>query len=121
MLLRATRPTDAIGCKRLMLSSEWYPTLRRPDVSLVTTPIREVVPEGLVTTDGELHAADAIIFGTGFTATEFLAPMQVEGRNGVTLGEAWAEGAEAFLGVTVPGFPNMFVLYGPNTNHGTGS
>jgi cation diffusion facilitator CzcD-associated flavoprotein CzcO len=120
-LLRATRPTDALGCKRILLSSEWYPTLRRPDVALVTEAIREVVPEGVVTADGSLHAADAIIFGTGFNATEFLAPMAVRGREGVALDDAWAEGAEAFLGLTVPGFPNMFVLYGPNTNHGTGS
>jgi cation diffusion facilitator CzcD-associated flavoprotein CzcO len=120
-LLRATRPTDAIGCKRILLSSEWYTTLRRPDVALVTAPIREIVPDGVMTDDGVLHAADTIIFGTGFTATDFLAPMQVRGRDGVALDDVWADGAEAFLGLTVPGFPNMFVLYGPNTNHGTGS
>ena len=64
---------------------------------------------------------DTILFGTGFTATEFLAPMDVEGRAGHTLAQEWAHGAEAYLGITVPGFPNMFLLYGPNTNHGTGS
>lgn len=120
-LMRATRPTDPVGCKRILLSSEWYPTLRRDDVSLVTTPIGEVVPEGILTADGTLHPADAIVFGTGFRATEFLAPMEVIGRGGVALSQAWANGAEAFLGLAVPSFPNMFLLYGPNTNHGTGS
>lgn len=120
-LMAATRPRDALGCKRLLLTSDWYPTLRRPDVELVTTAIREVVPEGIVTADGRTHAVDAIIFGTGFRATEFLAPMAVSGRDGVTLDTAWSGGAEAYLGMAVPGFPNMFVLYGPNTNHGTGS
>jgi cation diffusion facilitator CzcD-associated flavoprotein CzcO len=120
-LMRATRPTDPFGCKRILLSSDWYPTLRRDDVSVVTAPIREIVPEGIVTDDGALHPADAIVFGTGFRATDFLAPMEVVGRGGVALAQAWADGAEAFLGLAVPSFPNMFLLYGPNTNHGTGS
>jgi cation diffusion facilitator CzcD-associated flavoprotein CzcO len=75
----------------------------------------------VVTEGGERHPADAIVFGTGFTATEFLAPMEVHGRGGRRLADAWARGAEAYLGITVPEFPNLFLLYGPNTNHGTGS
>jgi cation diffusion facilitator CzcD-associated flavoprotein CzcO len=120
-LMAATRPNYAIGCKRVLITSDWYPTLRRDNVELVTEPIREVVSDGIVTTDGRHHPADTILFGTGFTATEFLAPMEVEGRDGRSLAQEWAHGAEAYLGITVPGFPNMFLLYGPNTNHGTGS
>lgn len=120
-LMQATRPNDAVGCKRLLQSSDWYPTLRRPDVELVTRPIERIVAEGVVTDDGRLRPADVIIFGTGFRTTEFLVPMEVTGRDGVTLTDAWADGAEAFLGMTVPRFPNMFLLYGPNTNFGFGS
>lgn len=120
-LVAATTPSYAMGCKRLCVTSQWYPTLRRSNVELVTTPIRELVEDGVTDLDGRHHAADTIIFGTGFTATEFLAPMEVEGRDGGTLAQAWEHGAEAYLGMTVPRFPNMFLLYGPNTNHGTGS
>jgi cation diffusion facilitator CzcD-associated flavoprotein CzcO len=120
-LLAATRPSYAIGCKRILITSDWYPTLRRENVELVNAPIREVVAGGIVTEDGRHHAVDTILFGTGFTATEFLAPMEVEGRDGRRLAAEWAHGAEAYLGITVPGFPNLFLLYGPNTNHGTGS
>jgi cation diffusion facilitator CzcD-associated flavoprotein CzcO len=120
-LIEQTKPNYAIGCKRVLITADWYPTLRRDNVDLATEPIREVVEDGIVTADGVHHPADTILFGTGFTATEFLAPMEVEGRDGHNLTEEWADGAEAYLGITVPGFPNMFLLYGPNTNHGTGS
>ncbi|WP_354701824.1 Baeyer-Villiger monooxygenase [Paraconexibacter sp. AEG42_29] len=120
-LLAATRPTSEPGCKRLCITSEWYPTMRRPDVELITEPIREVVPEGVVGADGTLHRADTIIYGTGFRASELLAPMTLTGRGGVTLRDAWSRGAEAFLGLTIPAFPNLFLVYGPSTNHGTGS
>jgi cation diffusion facilitator CzcD-associated flavoprotein CzcO len=120
-LMAATRPDYPIGCKRILITSEWYPTLRRDNVDLVTEPVREVVADGVMTADGRHHPADIIVFGTGFTATEFLAPMEVEGRGGRRLMQEWAHGAEAYLGISVPGFPNMFLLYGPNTNHGTGS
>jgi cation diffusion facilitator CzcD-associated flavoprotein CzcO len=120
-LMPATRPTSEVGCKRLCLTSEWYPTLRRPDVELVTDEIVAVVPHGIVTADGTTHPVDTIIFGTGFTATELLAPMTLTGRAGMTLGQAWADGAEAYLGMTIPSFPNLFLVYGPSTNHGTGS
>ncbi|MCW3016139.1 MAG: monooxygenase [Solirubrobacterales bacterium] len=120
-LMAATRPTSEIGCKRLCITSEWYPTLRRPDVELVTDEIVAVVPHGIVTADGTTHPVDTIIYGTGFTATELLAPMTLTGRAGVTLEAAWADGAEAYLGMTIPAFPNLFLVYGPSTNHGTGS
>jgi cation diffusion facilitator CzcD-associated flavoprotein CzcO len=120
-LLAGTRPDYALGCKRMLVTSEWYPTLRRRNVELVTEPIREVVVDAVITADGRVHPADTIIFGTGFTATEFLAPMEVQGLDGRRLAEAWEHGAEAYLGLAIPSFPNMFLLYGPNTNHGTGS
>ena len=120
-LLAATKPGYPMGCKRVCITSDWYPTLRRPNVELVTQGVREVVPGGVMTDDGGLYEADAIVFGTGFRATEFLAPMEVQGRGGRRLADAWARGAEAYLGIAVPEFPNMFLLYGPNTNHGTGS
>ena len=118
---RAARPDYAIGCKRVLITSDWLPTLARPHVDLVTAPIAEVVPEGVRSADGVVHEADLIIFGTGFTATDFLAPMEVVGRGGASLRETWAGGAQAYFGLTVPRFPNMFVMYGPNTGHGTGS
>ena len=120
-LLEATRPEYALGGKRVLVTSEWYPTLRRPNVELVVEPVSEIVRDGIVTRDGRHRPADAIVFGTGFTATEFLAPMEVRGRGGRSLDAEWSHGAEAYLGIAVPGFPNMFLLYGPNTNHGTGS
>jgi cation diffusion facilitator CzcD-associated flavoprotein CzcO len=120
-LMAATRPGYEMGCKRVLITSGWYPTLRRTNVKLVTEPIRAVEADAVTTADGTRHGADAIIFGTGFTATEFLAPMEVHGREDRRLADAWEHGAEAYLGITVPSFPNLFLLYGPNTNHGTGS
>ena len=121
-LWKATTPDYPVGCKRILITSDWFPTLRRENVDLIPGAIREVTADGVVDEGGRTHPTDAIIFGTGFRATEFLAPMEVRGRGGISLADdAWANGAEAYLGLTVPGFPNMFLLYGPNTNHGTGS
>jgi 4-hydroxyacetophenone monooxygenase len=94
----------------------WAATLSRPDVDLVTTPIAEITPGGVLTADGEEHPADVLIYGTGFRASEFVAPMKVYGTGGVELSEEWDGDARAYLGMTVPGFPNLFLLYGPNTN-----
>ena len=87
----------------------------------MTEPIARVVPEGIVTADGTLHELDCIIWGTGFKTNDFMFPMRIAGSRGADLREAWAEGAHAHLGMTVPGFPNMFVMYGPNTNTSGGS
>ena len=114
-------PDYPLGCKRLLFSSEWYPTLCQDNVSVVTHPVAEVLPHGVRTDDGTVHEADVIIYGTGFTATEFLAPMKIRGRNGTELHERWSEGARAYLGICVPDFPNMFIVYGPNTNLGGSS
>ncbi|TQL68033.1 cation diffusion facilitator CzcD-associated flavoprotein CzcO [Nocardioides albertanoniae] len=109
-------PTDLIGCKRVLLSNDYYPAVVQDNVSIVNDGIVEVRPEGVVTEDGTLHEVDAIILGTGFQATDFLAPMHITGRDGLDLNEVWRDGAEAHLGISVAGFPNLFLLYGPNTN-----
>lgn len=94
----------------------WASTLKRDDVRLVTEPIAEITPQGLVTADGCHHGADVIIYATGFRASEFLVPMEVSGRGGARLHDVWDGEPRANVGVTVPGFPNFFLLYGPNTN-----
>ena len=109
-------PNYPMGCKRQLVSDEWYDTLVRPNVELVDTPIERVEPDGIRTRDGQLHRVDAIIYGTGFTPTAFLTPMRITGLAGRDLNEAWRDGAEAYLGLTVTGFPNFFMMYGPNTN-----
>ena len=109
------------GCKRLLLSNEWYPTLARPDVDVVTEPIVEVEPDGIRTADGGHHRLDTLIVGTGFAATEFLAPMRVFGREGVELSRHWQGGAATHLGIAVSGFPNLFLLAGPGTGLGHNS
>ena len=87
-----------------------------PHVNLVTQPIQEVAANGVVTSDGTLHNADVLVLGTGFRASEFLTPLRVIGRSARDLNTAWAQGAEAYKGISVHGFPNLFMLYGPNTN-----
>ena len=120
-LRSAVTPTYSPGCKRILLSNEWYPTLTRQDVDLVTTPIERVTPGGVRTVDGGEHAADTIVLGTGFAVTEFLAPMKVFGAGGMELSEQWRSGAATHLGIAVAGFPNLFLLAGPNTGLGHNS
>jgi cation diffusion facilitator CzcD-associated flavoprotein CzcO len=114
-------PDEPMGCKRVLFTNAWLPALARPDVDLVTEKIVAVTPDGIRTADGADHPCDVLIYGTGFAATEFLAPMRITGRDGVSLADVWRDGAHAYLGVTVPGFPNMFLIYGPNTNTGNTS
>ncbi|CAH0197290.1 Baeyer-Villiger monooxygenase [Massilia sp. Bi118] len=114
-------PDYPIGCKRVLLSSDYLETFSRPNVELVTEGIVRITPDGIETADGKRHAADVIVYGTGFAATRFLAPMRITGRGGLDLTAAWAGGASSYLGMTVPGFPNFFMLYGPNTNLGHNS
>jgi len=94
----------------------WSRTLHRDDVELVTTPIQEITEKGVLTVDGTEHLADVLIYGTGFQASNFLTPMRVTGVGGVDLHEQWDGEARAYLGLTVPDFPNLFLMYGPNTN-----
>ena len=120
--LRATLVPDyPIGAKRVLFNDDYYPTLGRANVRLVTGGVARIEPEGVVTRDGELVPADVIVFATGFQATDFLAPMAIAGTGGRDLREEWRGGAHAYLGVTVSGFPNLFMLYGPNTNLGHNS
>jgi cation diffusion facilitator CzcD-associated flavoprotein CzcO len=114
-------PRDEVGCKRLMLTDEWYPTLTRPNVELVADRVAEVTATGVRTEDGVERRADVLVLATGFKSHGFVAPMQITGADGRTLADTWAEVARAYLGMSVPGFPNLFLLYGPNTNGGTGS
>jgi cation diffusion facilitator CzcD-associated flavoprotein CzcO len=114
-------PRDEVGCKRVMLTDDWYPTLTRDNVELVTDAIAEVTPHGVRTSDGTERAADVIVFATGFKSHGFVAPMGITGAHGRTLEHEWGERPRAYLGLSVAGFPNMFLLYGPNTNGGTGS
>jgi cation diffusion facilitator CzcD-associated flavoprotein CzcO len=114
-------PGDEIGCKRLMLTDEWYPTLTEPNVELVTDPIAQVTATGVRTEDGRERPADVLVLATGFRTHGFVAPLEVIGAGGVALADAWSPVPRAYLGMSVPGFPNMFLLYGPNTNGGTGS
>lgn len=109
-------PNYPLGCKRPLMSRDWYPTFALPHVRLETTPIAEFTERGLRTTDGTEHCVDTVIYGTGFKAADYLASVDVYGAGGRRLQEDWADGAEAYLGTLVAGYPNLFILYGPNTN-----
>ena len=120
-LRRALVPDYPIGARRALISDDYYPALQRANVELVTSPIERIVADGVVTRDGRRHPAQVLIFATGFESTSFLAPIKIEGLGGRRLDEAWKDGAEAYLGLAVPGFPNFFLMYGPNTNLGHNS
>ncbi|HEX7739033.1 MAG TPA: NAD(P)/FAD-dependent oxidoreductase [Marmoricola sp.] len=114
-------PDYPIGCKRVLFSNDYLPALAQPNAALVTDGISAITPSGVRTVDGVEHPLDVIIYGTGFTATDFLAPLRISGRSGRDLRETWSAGARAYLGIAVPDFPNLFLMYGPNTNLGSGS
>ena len=114
-------PTDPMGCKRILVSDDWYPALQLPQVELCTDPVVEVREHGVVTADGTEREVDTIVLGTGFATTGFLVPMRVTGRGGRDLHAQWGGAPRAHLGTVVPGFPNLFLLYGPNTNLGHNS
>lgn len=120
-LRAAVTPDYAPGCKRLLVSNDWYPTIQRDNVEVVTDGITRVVADGIVTSDGTHRCVDTIVLGTGFHATEFLAPMKVFGRGGLELSELWQQGAATHLGVLMHGFPNFFLLVGPSTALGHNS
>ncbi len=120
-LRRKVTPSDEIGCKRIMLTDDWYPTLTRPNVELVAEGVEAVTAAGVRDATGSERPADVIVLATGFASHDFVAPMEIAGRGGHTLAKEWGGVPRAYLGLTVPSFPNMFLLYGPNTNGGTGS
>jgi cation diffusion facilitator CzcD-associated flavoprotein CzcO len=118
---RKAWPDYTFGCKRILFSSEYLPALQRPNVELVTEPIRGLSEDSVVTADGHQRQIDCLIYGTGFRTTEFMFPMEVAGAGRRELQDVWRDGAHAHLGVTVPGFPSLFFMYGPNTNTSGGS
>jgi len=120
-LRREVAPDHPVGCKRVLFSSDYYPALARPGVRVERERIERITPTGVRTADGVEHRADVLIYGTGFDAAHFLSSMSVRGRGNRLLSREWAGGARAYLGMAVPGFPNMFLMYGPNTNLGSGS
>jgi 4-hydroxyacetophenone monooxygenase len=120
-LLAACTPHSPAMASRPVLDNGWLDAIRGPNVELVTDAIGRIVPEGIVTESGRIIEADAIVFATGFETSKFLWPMEVTGRRG-TLNELWSkDGARAYLGITMPGFPNLFCIYGPNTNSNQGT
>jgi cation diffusion facilitator CzcD-associated flavoprotein CzcO len=117
--LRASLTPDyTLGCKRVLLSNDYLPTLNRPNVAVIQEGIREVVADGIVTAGGARHEVDTIIFGTGFHVTDSPIGERVRGRDGRSLAEVWQGSPRAYLGTSVAGFPNLFLLLGPNTGLG---
>lgn len=114
-------PAYTVLCNRLLLSDDWYPSLAKDHVALVASAVERVTAGGVVTADGREVRGEVIVWCTGFKADEFLVPIRVVGLNGTDLHQTWQGGAEAYLGITVPDFPNLFMLYGPNTNSLTNS
>jgi cation diffusion facilitator CzcD-associated flavoprotein CzcO len=112
-------PTVPFGCNRPLISNEYYPTFNRPNVELVTDAIAKVTKDSIVTVDGTERRVDVIISATGFKTTKYLSAIEVTGAGGRPLDEAWVDGPQAYLGIVTSGFPNMFMLYGPNTNNGS--
>jgi cation diffusion facilitator CzcD-associated flavoprotein CzcO len=107
-------PDYTLGCKRILLSSDYYPALTRPNVDLVTEPVARITEHGLACADGSAYDADVIIYGTGFKTIDAVAELNVAGRDGVKLQDVWRGGIEAYHGITVAGFPNFFLLLGPH-------
>jgi cation diffusion facilitator CzcD-associated flavoprotein CzcO len=121
VLRRKLTPDYHLGCKRILPTNDYYPALQRPSVELVTEGIETITPRGIVTRDGKERPLDLLILATGFEAAEAVAPFGITGRGGRDLNETWRDGAEAYLGATVAGFPNLFLLVGPNTGLGHSS
>ena len=117
-LRAALAPPYPLGCKRIIYANDYYPSLARPQVALVTSGITRIVADGVVTADGVLHRLDALVCATGFDTVNLLSSLRIEGRDGRTLQESWADGPEAYRGTAVAGFPNLFLLLGPNTATG---
>ncbi len=117
-LRKKLTPSFQFGCKRVLVSDDYWATFERDDVELVTEAIERIETKGIRTKDGSLHEADAIVLATGFKVGLATAPFPIVGRNGRTLDDAWAGGAVAYKGMTVSGFPNWFIMMGPNTGPG---
>jgi cation diffusion facilitator CzcD-associated flavoprotein CzcO len=114
VLREKLRPSYRAACKRLVISPDFYQAIQKPNAELVTDGIERVEPDGVRTKDGRLHGLDVLVLATGFRADRFLRPMRVNGRDGKTLDDAWAKRPVAYLSISIPGFPNLFMLNGPN-------
>jgi cation diffusion facilitator CzcD-associated flavoprotein CzcO len=119
VLREKLRPRHPFGCKRPLLSNDYYPAFNRPNLELVTDPIERITRDAVVTADGRSRRVDTLILATGFATTKYLSAIEVVGRGGRHIEDAWSDGATAYLGITTAGFPNLFMLYGPNTNNGS--
>lgn len=116
---RKLRPDHPFGCKRPLFSNHYYRAFNRPNLELVTEPIDRVTADSIVTADGAERRVDTLILATGFSTTRYVSAVDVVGRHGRRLADAWEDGAQAYLGITTAGFPNLFMIYGPNTNNGS--
>lgn len=114
-------PAYRLGCKRILISNDYYPALARHNVDLITDGIERIEEHGIRTTDGTLREVDAIVFGTGFRVVDYVSSMKIVGRRGVDLNDAWRTSVRNYLGINVSGFPNLFLLMGPNTGLGHNS
>jgi 4-hydroxyacetophenone monooxygenase len=120
-LMRKTVPGYPPLGKRILQDNGWYRTLTRDNVELITEPIREIARDAIVTGEGRAHPVDVIVLATGYHPNKFLWPMEIAGRSGARLHDVWGENPRAHLGITIPDYPNLFCLYGPNTNPVVGS
>ena len=121
-VLRAKLTPDyVLGCKRILPSNDWYPAITQPNVELVPSAVTEIRPEGVVGTDGVLHEVDTLIFATGFHVTDMPFAEFIRGRDGARLDDLWRGSPQAYRGASVPGFPNLFWIVGPNTGLGHNS
>jgi cation diffusion facilitator CzcD-associated flavoprotein CzcO len=116
---RKLTPDHPFGCKRPLFSDRYYPMFNRDNVELVTETIERITADSIITVDGRTREVDTIICSTGFETTSYLTALDVTGRDGIALTDAWSDGAQAYLGMSTAGFPNLFMLYGPNTNQGS--
>jgi cation diffusion facilitator CzcD-associated flavoprotein CzcO len=114
LLREKLRPNYRAACKRLIISGEFYPAIQQANAELVTEPIARIEPGGVRTRDGRLHELDVLVLATGFRVDQFLRPIEVIGRDGITLEQAWALRPNAYLSISIPHFPNLFMLNGPN-------
>jgi len=108
------RPSYRAACKRLVISPDFYEAIQQPNAELVTSGIERIEPDGIRTKDGRLHPLDVLVLATGFRADRFMRPMGIAGLDGVRLDDVWAERPSAYLSISIPGFPNLFMLNGPN-------
>lgn len=120
-LRRTLTPDHPLGCKRLVFSSDYLASLTLPNVEVLTSPARSLRARSLVMADGTEREVDVVVCATGYAAADYLAEIDVVGEHGAALRDVWRDGAHAYLGMAVPGFPNFFMLYGPNTNVGSNS